>query len=84
MTKRLPLESFLNAFLALLTMNEFPNLFIFTGGMANLLCLLSSYEIKTKGGRRLVILLRGSLTIDLNGSSVKFSWWALMDSNPAI
>ena len=28
-------------------------------------CLPSSYEVETKGGRRLVILLRGSLTIDL-------------------
>ena len=54
--------NYLIAFLALLTMNEFPNLFVFTGGMANLLCLLSSYEIGTKNGRRLVILLRGSLT----------------------
>ena len=48
------------------TMKEFPNLFVFTGGMANFLCLLSSYEVETKGGRKLVILLRGSLTIDLN------------------
>ena len=63
MTRRLPFEM-----LAILTMKEFLNLFAFTGGMANLLCLLSSYEVETKGGRRLVILLRGSLTIDLNRS----------------
>jgi len=44
-------------------MNEFANLFVFTRGVANLLCLLSSYEIETEGGRRLVILLRGSLGI---------------------
>ena len=74
---------YLDAFLELLTMKEFPIPFFFTGGMANLLCLLSSYEAETKEGRRLVILLRGSLTIDLNRSSVKFSWWALMDSSPA-
>ena len=50
MTKR-PLKLYyLNAFLALLTMKEFPNLFVFIGGMANLLCLLSSYEVETKGG----------------------------------
>jgi len=55
-------------------MKEFPNLVVFIGGMANLLCLLSSYEIETKGGRWLVILLSGSLTIDLNRSSVNFSW----------
>ena len=60
MTKRLPFEIILNALLALLTMKEFPNLFVFTGGIA--------YEVETKGGRRLVILLRGSLTIDLNRS----------------
>ena len=64
-TKQL-LRNYLNASPALLTMNEFPNLFVFTSGLANLLCLLSSYEIETERGRRLVILLRGSLTIDLN------------------
>jgi len=64
-------------------MNEFENLFVFTRGVANLLCLLSSCEIETAGGRRLVILRRGSLTIDLNRCSVNFSWWALMDSSPA-
>jgi len=42
-------------------MNEFANLFVFSRGVANLLCLLSSCEIETAGDRRLVILLRGSV-----------------------
>ena len=36
----------LHASLALLTMNEFANLFVFTRGVANFLCLLSSCEIE--------------------------------------
>jgi len=63
-------------------MKEFANLFVFARGVANLR-LLRSCEIETEGGRRPVISLRGSLTIDLNRCSVNFSWWALMDSSPA-
>lgn len=51
-TKTTTLKNHLNASLVLLTINEFPNLFVFTRGVANLLCLLSSYEIETEGGRQ--------------------------------
>lgn len=51
-TRTTTLKNHLNASLVLSTMNEFPNLFVFIRGVANLLLLLSSYEIETEGGRQ--------------------------------